>query len=278
MRNLLKVGAGERTRTFDILITNQFAFLSFSTSYSKIAKYIARFSLLTIQILALTFGAIFGTAKASDLRIGAGVNCGKPKGDGVWEQDGMVYDRKECGGSIAAQYLNDLPWKVGPVSFTYAIGFGYRKGPRIVDAEWVSDPCYERRQYSGGALNSSYGITTGECDLRWYSQEIDTTTKAYTLAFGPTWNLGKNTSISFKYGVSYFDSTMKIEWNNDKGVCSRSSCSTAYHREKGKSAYYEIGGSRGDLSATFYYAPSERSGEAASHGNYGLLLGYSINL
>lgn len=221
---------------------------------------------LTILAAALLLASFHACAKA-EVRLGAGLNCGVPAGDGVWEQkeSGAEYD--ECGNAFSLQYVGQLTsW------LDYMAGFSYRKGSNITDAQWVTDNCYNSKTFSGGQVIDWHGFPEFECDLRYHTRLIESTSKAFTIAIVPTLR-GKDWSVFTSLGVSLFDATTKIEWDETQGVCSYRGCGTNYHRLKNRSTYMDVGFIYKQVFMTLYYVPNERGGEAPNSGNYGLIAG-----
>lgn len=209
----------------------------------------------------------------ADVRLGAGVNCGVPAGDGVWQQEGSPAVLDECGNAFSLQYVGNTPW----VWLDWMTGFSYHKGSTVTHGQWVTDDCYNQRRFSGGPVVTWHGKPEFECDLRYHTRFIESTSKAFTLALVPTYKSGDFTVFA-SFGFSLFDAETKIEWDDTKGVCSyrEGGCGTMYHRFKDRSTYMDIGATSGKAFITLYYAPNERGGEAPNSGNYGLIVGYGF--
>lgn len=226
----------------------------------------------TLKIIAavLLLFAFYAFNKAhAEVRLGTGLNCGVPAGDGIWQQDGSPAIFDECGNSFALQYVGKInSW------LDYMAGLSYRKGSTITDGQWVTDGCYYSHQRSGGPLVNWHSKPEYECDLRYHTRFIESTSKAFTLAIVPTLR-GREWSVFTSFGVSLFDATTKIEWDDTQGVCSyrEGGCGTDYHRLKDRSTYMDAGFTYKQVFMTLYYSPNERGGEAPNSGNYGLVAG-----
>ncbi len=205
----------------------------------------------------------------AEVRLGAGLNCGIPAGDGIWEQEGSPAVRDECGNSFALQYIGSLTsW------LDYMTGLSYHKGSTVTQGQWVTDNCYGQKLFNGGPVVDWHGRPEFECDLRYNTRLIESTSKGITLALVPTYRT-KHGSIYASFGVTLFDAVTKIEWDDSQGVCSyrEGGCGTNYHQLKGHSTYFDMGATYKQAFMTLYYAPNERGGEAPDSGNYGLIAG-----
>ena len=219
--------------------------------------------------LFLILGSCVTTAKA-EVRLGAGVNCGVPAGDGVWEQINSPSVRDDCDNAFSLQYVGQVTsW------LDYMAGLSYRKGSSTTHGSWVTDNCYYSHQWSGGPVVNWHGRPENECDLRYNTRLIDTVSKGLTLALVPTYR-GKDWSAYMSLGLTFFEATTKIEWDDNSGVCSyrEGGCGTNYHKLRDRSTYVDLGFTYQQAFMTVYYVPNERGGEAPNSGNYGLMAGY----
>lgn len=191
-------------------------------------------------------------------RVGIGPNCGVARGDGAWQQDGQLYNYKQCGFNVVAQYENYLTRDL-----TYRTGLAYRKGTSVVDGEWVTDACYK---------NPS---PPPECALRYNSRYVGDTTRAVTVTIGPEWRFD-DMKLSAHIGLSSNRSVTKIEWDSTRGVCATDVCPTGYWRRRNVSALIELSASYRELFATWYYVHSDRGDESAQKSAYGLSIGYKF--
>jgi len=224
--------------------------------------------LLIFAVAVMLAGASL-YAKA-EVRLGTGINCGVPAGDGIWEQEGSPYVRDDCDNAFSLQY-------VGQTSFRwldYMAGLSYRKGSSITHGRLVTDDCYNHLQFSGGRVVDWHGKPENECDLRYNTRLIDTTSKGLTFALVPTYK-AKDWSVYASVRVSLFKAVTKIEWDDTQGVCSYrdGGCGTQYHRFSDRSTYFDVGATYKQAFMTLYYSPNERGGEAPNSGNYGVVAG-----
>ena len=220
---------------------------------------------ITLAILATLATS---TAQA-EIRLGAGINCGVPAGDGVWEQVNSPSVRDNCDKAFSLQYVGSLTsW------LDYMAGLSYHKGSSVTHGSWVTDDCYNSRLWSGGRVVDWHGKPENECDLRYNTRLIESTSKGLTLALVPT-HRGKDWSAFTSLGFTFFDAVTKIEWDDTKGVCSYREvpCGTNYHRFNDQSTYVDVGLTYKQAFVTLYYIPNERGGEAPNSGNYGLITG-----
>ena len=218
--------------------------------------------------LFLVLGSCVFQAKA-EVRLGAGVNCGISVGDGNWEQQGASYSREDCGQAFSLQHTGTaLPW------LDYMAGLSYRKGTSVSGGDWVSDDCYRNRKRSGGPSVVWFdGAPKSECDVRWYTNNIEVHSHSLSLALVPTYR-GKDFSLFTSLGFSYFKSFTKIDWAVATWPDGKHPIHKIDHYEKsGFSPYLDFGGTYKQVFMTVYYVPGEKSPESPNSGNYGAILG-----
>lgn len=229
-----------------------------------------RYTIAVCVVLASISSCI--NSVRADVRLGTGVNCGIPVGDGIWIQERSGSSMDKCDNAFSLQYVGQInSW------LDYMAGFSYRKGLSVSSGSWVTDDCYLSRQFSGGRVINWHGKPEFECDMRYHSKSIETVSKGLTLALVPTYR-GQNWSVFTSIGISIFYATTKIEWDDTQGVCSYrdGGCGVNYHNLKDRSSYLDFGFTYKQIFMTLYYAPNERGGEAPNSGNYGLILGYGF--
>lgn len=202
---------------------------------------------------------------ADEFRFGTGFNFGTPVGDGVWKQPPLDNEFKSYGAAVAGQIIKNtnIDW------LDYSVGFGYRKGATIRTNEgFLTDACYDAKQYSGYSANGSI------CDSRYH---VEVTTKTYSgmLTLNPTWRVSKNLSLSSAIGVSLFSSTLKMKWDNTRGVCSQKNCEDTKYRNREVAPYLEATVKYGSYYLTTYLAWNENAPETPTFNNYGVIAGYS---
>ena len=218
------------------------------------------FWIIVALIIALVM--CYSSESEAAVLIGAGPNCGTPRGDGAWQQEGQPYTFDRCGYNAVVQHEGRTGLKfLAPI--TYRAGLAYRKGIKVTDGEWVTDYCYGNKIFSGG-----------ECGRRYNSKSVEDTTRAFTLSVGPEWITGKF-KTSLHLGLSHNNSVTRVEWDQSKGVCSTDDCGgTQYWRKTTTSPCLELSTSYKRIFATLYYVQRDQGLESAQIGAYGLSVGY----
>lgn len=217
------------------------------------------FSILLAFLMLL---ALFLTspAKAGEIRVGAGINCGDLVGDGAWTQEGLPYEMIRCKEAIAIQYVGNtkIYW------LDYAVGGFYRRGTKV-HGEYISDGCYGSGTFSGA------GCTP-------YLAAIETKAIGMTFTINPTWKVTHKFSLSTAIGASVFQANTKAVLENPRGSCPAGPCAGYWFRRGGISPYMELTAKYGQWFMTAYSAPLEFAPETPSHGNEGVVAGYSFKL
>lgn len=205
---------------------------------------------------------IIQSAFGDEIRLGAGVNYGKLIGDGIWIQEGLDNHIDNGGSVFAVQYVGRTPisW------LDYSIGGASREGP-IASGQYVSDDCYNNRQFTGGQMSDVYG--TFACDRRYNAKRISTKTNAITLTLNPTWRVSKDFSLSTALGISRFSSSLSMEWEDG---------TQATYQKRSIAYYGELTATYTNFFSTIYYAKGEHAPESMADSNYGFFLGYAIRL
>ena len=222
-------------------------------------QYVA--AILAVAIMLLSAMLFFCKMAEADIRVGAGPNCGTPRGDGAWQQEGQPYTFDRCGYNAVVQYEGKTGLVLS-VPITYRAGFAYRKGIKVTDGEWVTDYCYGNKIFYGG-----------ECNDRYNSKSVQDTTRAFTLSAGPEWITG-NFKTSLHIGLSRNHSVTRVEWDHTRGVCSTDDCGGAqYWRKTTTSPYLEASAAYKRFFAALYYVQRDQGAESAQIRAYGITLG-----
>ena len=216
--------------------------------------------------LFLSLGSCVIQAKA-EVRLGSGVNCGVSV-DGNWAQEGVPYDREECGQALSLQYIGQtsLPW------LDYMAGLVYRKGSSV-SGEWLTDDCYHARQYHGGRPMSWFAPNVPECDHRFKTSLVETTSQGVMFALVPTYH-EKDWSLYTSLGLNYVQSVTEIEWAGvswPTGSIGQGTTTVEY-KTNNLAPYMDFGATYKNLFVTVYYTPKSGA-ESPDMGSYGVIAG-----